>query len=191
MALTATEVRSFGFGHVYVAPVGTAPPASLSTAVDTDDWTEVGHISDAGPRFSFGKSRSPVSSWQSFPDPVANLKGAAPSTVSYDLLQWNGANIAYALGDSGEWADDGGGDYSYEPGEVGEVDERALIVEATDGEFNYRWIFPRTENQANVDFALTGSALAPLPVVATILKPDTGKSFGIQTDDPAVAGLGS
>ena len=41
MALTATEVRSFGFGHVYVAPVGTAEPAEINVPVDTDDWTDV------------------------------------------------------------------------------------------------------------------------------------------------------
>lgn len=192
MALTATEVRSFGFGHVYVAPVGTAEPAEIDVEVDTDDWTELGHGSDAGPRFSFGKGRSPVSSWQSFPDPVRNLRAAAATSVSYDLLQWNAENIAYALGDSGTWTDSGGGLYTYEPGEPGEVDERALIVEATDGACDYRFIFRRTENQANVDFAWQGSALAPLPVVATILTPDgADKPYIVQSNDPALAGLGS
>lgn len=192
MALTATEVRSFGFGHVYVAPVGTTEPGEINVAVDTDDWTELGHGSDAGPRFSFGKSRTPVSSWQSFPNAVRNLKGAAATTVSYDLLQWNAETLMYALGDSGTWTDSGGGLYTYEPGEASDVDERALIVEATDGDYDYRFIYRRTENQAAVDFAWTGSALAPLPVVATLLQPDgADKPYIIQSNDPALAGLGS
>lgn len=192
MALTASEVRSFGFGHVYAAPVGSTEPVEIDDAVDTNVWTELGHGSDAGPRFSFGKARTPVSSWQSFPNAVRNLKGAAATTVSYDLLQWNAETIAYALGDSGSWTDSGGGLYTYEPGDPGDVDERAIIVEATDGDCNYRFIFRRTENQANVDFAWTGSALAPLPVVATLLVPDGDeKSYVIQSDDPALAAVGS
>ncbi len=193
MALTASEVRSFGFGHVYIAPVGTAFPASASDPVDTDDWTELGHISDAGIRPSFGKARSPIPSWQSFPNAVRNLKGAAATTFSFDLLQWNGDNIAYAMGDSGTWTDDGGGDYSYEPGDPGDVDERALILEGTDGENVYRILCPRTENQASVDFAWVGSAAAPLPIVATLLTPDGAtKPYGLQTTDAAAdAGLGS
>lgn len=192
MALTASEVRSFGFGHIYAAPVGTTEPAEIDDPVDTGDWTELGHGSDTGPRFSFGKARTPVSSWQSFPNAVRNLKGAAATTVSYDLLQWNAETIAYALGDSGSWTDSGGGLYTYEPGDPGDVDERAIIVEATDGDCNYRFIFRRTENQANVDFAWTGSALAPLPVVATVLTPDgEDKPYIIQTDDPAIVVVGS
>jgi len=191
MALTASEVRSFGFGHVYVADVGTTEPTDIDVAVDTDDWLELGHGSDAGPRFSFGKARTPISSWQSFPNAVRNLKGAAATTVSYDLLQWNVSTLAYALGDSGEWTDSGGGIYTYTPGETSDVDERALIVEGTDGDYNYRFLFRRTENQAAVDFAWTGSTLAPLPVVATLLEPDAGKAYIIQYDDPALAALGS
>lgn len=192
MALTASEVRSFPFGHVYAAPVGSTEPVSIAADVDTNVWTELGHLSDAGPRFSHGKARTAVSSWQSFPDAVRNLKGAAATTVSFDLLQWNAANLAYALGDSGEWVDAGGGLYTYEPGDPGDVDERAVIVEAVDGEYKYRFIYRRTENQANVDFGFTGSTLAPLPIVATLLVPDgETKRYAIQSDDPALAAIGS
>ena len=182
MALDSTEVRSFGFGHVYIADVGTTEPANIDAAVPAG-WTELGHISDAGPRFSFGKSRSPQTSWQSFPDPVRNLKGAAATTVSFDLLQWNSANLMLALG-GGIFLSDGAGMFTYTPPESTVSNEKALIIEATDDEANYRWIFRRTENQANVDFAWTGTALAPLPIVSTVLAaPGESPNYIIQTDD--------
>lgn len=187
MAIEATEVRSFGFGHVYTGPVGAVEPATITDPVDTDVWTEHGHISDAGPRFSFGKGRSPQTSWQSFPDPVRNLKAAAATTVSFDLLQWNSGNLFVALG-GGMFVPDGNGGFVYSPSDASDVYERALIVEATDGDIDYRFLFRRTENQANVDFGWTGTALAPLPIVSTVLAaPSEGqKPYIIQTNDSAI-----
>jgi hypothetical protein len=191
MALDATEVRSFGFGHGYVADVGAVEPATITAPVDLGEgWVELGHITDAGPRFSFGKSRTPISSWQAGGDPVRILKGAAATTVSYDLEQWNRWNLPLALGDSGTWAESApsSGLWTYTPGEKSDVDERALIIEASDGVYDYRFIFRRTENQANVDFAFTGTALAPLPVVATVLQGPGGlKPYIIQTNDPNIS----
>lgn len=194
MTLDAAEVRSFPFGHGYVAPVGTAFPDEIDDPVDLDLWAELGHLSEAGPRFSFGKNLTPQASWQSRGRPVRNLRGAQPITVSFDLLQWNRNNTVYALGDSGSWAESspGSGLWTYTPGSEGDVDERALIVEAVDGDFNYRFCFARTENQAGVDFAWTGTALAPLPIVATVLEaPNEGAPYIIQSDDPNIEEEGS
>lgn len=186
MALESSEVRSFGFGHVYIAPVGTTEPANINAAV-SGDWVELGHVSDAGPRFSFGKGRTPVRSWQSYPEPVRNLKAESVTTVSFDLLQWNGDTLSLALG-GGSWSATGTGLFQYEPADASENNEVALIVEATDDEFDWRFIFRKTENQANVDFGWTGTALAPLPIVSTVLAADGDlKPYKIQTNDPNAA----
>lgn len=185
MALESSEVRSFGFGHVYTAEPGSVEPANINAPVlASNGWVEHGHISDAGPRFSFGKGRTPVRSWQSYPEAVRNLKAEAVTTVSYDLLQWNRHTIPLALG-GGSWTSDGAGLFTFTPADASENNERALIVEAVDDGYNYRFIFRKTENQANVDFAWTGTALAPLPIVATALAADGNLTpYIIQTDDP-------
>lgn len=189
MALTASKVRSFGFGHVYYAPVGTAEPANISAAVDTDDWTELGHVSDAGPRFSFGKANTPIRSWQSFPNPVRVLKGESINAISYDLMQWQRETLALALG--GTWSGTSP-NFVFTPSDSG-VDPVALIVELVDGTAKWRFIVRKTENQAPTDFAAVGSGASPFPFQSVFLTPDDDengpvKPYIIQTNDaPAAA----
>lgn len=187
MALVSSEVRSFGFGHVYIADVGATEPTNIDAAVGVS-WTEIGHVSDAGPRFSFGKGRTPVRSWQSYPEPVRNLKAESVSSVSYDLLQWNADTLSLALG-GGVWTEPTADNFVFTPANASENNEKALIVEALDDGYKYRFIYRKTENQANVEFAWTGTALAPLPIVSTVLAADGELTpYIIQTDDPNVAG---
>lgn len=189
--LDPDEVRSLGTGTLYIAEVGATEPATYSDPFDDAEWFECGHLSDAGPRFSFGKARTDVRSWQSYPDPVRTLKGESINTIAADLLQWNRDNITYALG-GGAWTDDGGGDFTFEPADASADNIKAVAVEGIDGEYGYRFIFRRTETRANVDFAFTPTALAPLPIQATVLAAPTGlKPWIFQTNDPAFAALGS
>lgn len=192
MALTATEVRSFGFGHVYVAPVGTDIPDTPTEALDAD-WADLGHVSDAGVTPNWGKAKSGVSSWQSFPDYVRMLDGVAPKSLAFALLQWNSSTLAYAFGDGGEFTEPTTGVYSYQPGEKGASDdERAILLEAVDGDYTYRLGYRRSLNQANLSVPFVGSALAPLNIDAVCLEPDGGEdAWFFITDDPAFAPLGS
>lgn len=191
MAQESSEVRSFGTGKVYVNENLTAGfiPSQLSDPIRrADGWVELGHISDAGPQFSFGKARTPVRSWQSYPNPVRNLRGESITTVTFTLMQWNRFTVPLSLG-GGTWTEDGGGEFTFTPVDAGAVDERAVIVEGTD-DYTYRFIFFKAENQANTDFAWTGTTTAPLPVQMTVLSPDASVSavpYIIQTDDPNVA----
>lgn len=189
--LDPDEVRSLGTGTVYIGAVGATEPDDYDATPDDAEWYEVGHISDAGPRFSFGKSRTPIRSWQSYPDPVRTLAGESINTIAADLLQWNRENFEYAMG-GGDWTDDGGGLYTFEPADASEDNEKALIVEGIDGDYGYRFIFRRTEVQSNVEFAFTPTALAPLAITATVLAAPVGtKPWMFQTNDPAFVALGS
>lgn len=189
--LNPEEVRSFGTGTIYVGEVGATEPVDIDAAPDTDEWVAVGHISDAGPRFSFGKSRTQFRSWQSYPDPVRSVAGESTTTVAFDLLQWNAENLAYALG-GGEFTTDDTGAYSFEPADASADNERALIIEGTDGDATYRFIFRRTDVQSAVEFAFTPTALAPLAISATVLAAPSGaRPYAFQTDDPAFEPAGS
>lgn len=189
--LDPDEVRSLGTGTLWIGDVGATEPDDADTAPDDAEWFEVGHLSDAGPRFSFGKARTPIRSWQSYPDPVRTLAGESINTVAADLLQWNRDNFTYAMG-GGDWTLDDTGLYSFEPADSSEDNDKALIIEGLDGDYTYRFIFRRTEVQSNVEFAFTATALAPLAITATVLAAPTGlKPWKFQTNDPAFAALGS
>jgi len=184
MALDAQEVRSFGNVTVYVGDVGATEPADLATAPN-GEWFEVGHTGDDGISFSFGKTRTPFRSHQSYPDPVRVVKGEAVTTVGVSLLQWNAANLAYALG-GGEWTEPEAGEFTFSPADASVDNEKALLIDAFDGEITTRWIFRRTEVQSNVDFSASPTALAPLPIQAVVLAaPGDEDNYNIITDDPA------
>lgn len=192
MAQESSEVRSFGTGKVYVNENLTAGfmPEDVSTPLSrANGWVELGHLSDAGPQFSFGKSRTPVRSWQSYPNPVRNLRGESITTVTFTLLQWNRFTVPLSLG-GGTWADLGGGEYRFDPADSGATDERAVVIEGTDDDYTYRFLFYKAENQAATEFAWTGTTAAPLPVQMTVLQPDASVSslpYRIFTDDPNAA----
>jgi hypothetical protein len=185
MSNDSSEARSFGTGRVLVADVGATEPADASAEFGVD-WVEVGYITEEGPRFSFGKARNPVTSWQSFPEAIRNLKAAASTTVSFDLQQWNTENIVLALG-GGEFVSDGAGLHTFTPPDASVNNEKALAIEGEDDGIVYRFIFRKVENQAGVEFSWTGTALSALPIVMTVLAADNDASpYIIQTDDTAV-----
>jgi hypothetical protein len=191
MALDAEEVRSFGNVTIYVGDVGATEPADLTTTPDESEWFEVGHTSDEGVSFSFGKARTPFRSHQSYPQPVRVVKGEAVTTVGVSLLQWNAANLAYALG-GGEWTEDNSGEFTFTPANASVDNEKALIIDAFDGDITSRWIFRRTEVQSNVDFTASPTALAPLPISAVVLAaPGEADDYNFITDDPAFELVGS
>ena len=183
MTQESSEVRAFGTGRVLVAAVGGTEPADITANFSHAVWTELGHLSEAGPQFSFGKARNPVVSWQSFPRPVRNLKGASPETVKFDLLQWNRHSIQLAFG-GGTWSTDTTGAYRFTPPADEDVDYRALAVELVDGDYTYRFLFRKVENQAPANFAAVATGLSPFPIEAVVLEPDSGSPWVIQTDDP-------
>lgn len=190
MSLDSSEVRVAGTGHIYVAPVGTDFPASITEAVDTDDWAELGFVSEGGAKFKFGRDVTDVPAWQSY-DPVRKIVTATPKSIAFDLEQWNRETIELALG-GGEWTEPSPGEYEFEPPAESFIDERALIVEMTDGDVNYRFCYRKSTNTAGVEFALVRANAAMFPISMDVLAADAGaKPYFIQSDDPALEAVGS
>ena len=189
--LISDEIRSFGTGGVYVADVSATEPADATEALNSE-WLHLGYITEEGVTPNFGKARNPVTSWQSFPDPVRNLKATAESTFSFGLMQWNQDTLSLALG-GGTWTTDSAGVYTFTPPDASATDEKAIAIEGYDGDTFYRIIVRRCENQAGVQFAWTGTEATALPIVMTMLSaPEGEESYIIQAaDDAIISGTGS
>ncbi len=186
MALEAPEVRVTGTGHVYVAPIGTAIPAGIDTALThAAGWVELGYTTEAGARFAFGREVNRIMGWQSF-DPLRIVVTNLPKSVSVDLMQWNQHTLKLALG-GGTVTEPSSGQYEYEPPAESFVDERMFAIEGIDGDYNYRFIYRKALNESGVNFDFVRSNPVVFPITMGILAADSGlKPFKLQTDDPNV-----
>lgn len=183
MANESSEVRAYGDGSLYVADVGTAFPATIDAVVDTGDWSELGFLTEDGVTPEFGQETKDVGAWQSG-DPVRILLTKKPKSVAFNMLQTNRDTLALALG-GGDFTTSGTG-WQFEPADESFLDQRALIVEARDGDYTYRIMYRKAQREGAVKFDFKRTDATAFSITMRILAADGGlKPFLIQTDDPA------
>ena len=164
MALAADEVFVAGGGHVYIADIGATEPTDTTTPWDAD-WVELGYTTDAGVTITPGQTITDIPAWQSR-YPVRKIVTAETFDVAFSLLQWNQDTLSLAFR-GGTWVGD-----VYTPGEAGVVDERALGIEAIDGDKITRIIIPRgmVTDVGGINLVRTGAN--PLPITFSALASD-------------------
>jgi hypothetical protein len=97
--------------------------------------------------------------------------------VAFQLEQWNEETVPLAFG-GGEITSVSGG-YRYDfPTESDALDERALVVDADDGDRRTRFVFPRGNVTESVETQFQRSALALLPITFKALQPADGSAAG-------------
>jgi hypothetical protein len=163
VALDADEVVIAGNGAVYVAPLATALPADVDTALIAA-YVELGYLSEDGVTWADGKEVEGVPAWQSFYD---IRKYVTSKTMSLELVlrQWNDVNVKLAFG-GGSVATITGPpvQYRYEPPAPESIDYRILVVEWQDGVDEYRLVVPRGMVTNEVSSQLARTTPADLPV---------------------------
>lgn len=182
------ELRVMGDGNVYRAPVGTPFPETWDEEIDLDEWTDLGYVTEEGPRFVFARETKDKFAWQSM-DPIRTIVTKLPKSVKFALEQTNFTNLRTALG-GGEVTETEEGNFHYEPPEPSDVDEFALIIEGRDGDLVYRVMYRRAQNLGNIEFAFVREDTVDYEIEVKILQPSGGeKPFLIQTNDDALAEL--
>jgi hypothetical protein len=171
MALTADEVFIAGSGHVYVADIGATEPTDTTTAWD-GDWTELGFTTDDGVTITPGKEITDIPAWQSR-YPVRRIVTAETFEVAFSLLQWNEDTLGLAL-QGGSWTGD-----VFTPAAAGSVDERALGIEATDGDKIARIIIPRGMVTATGGIQMIKTGANPIPITFSALGTEATDPFTI------------
>lgn len=177
----ASEIVVAGNGTIYVADAGVTPPDDLGT-LDTD-WTELGFVSEDGVSFTDSKTLENVGAWQSFYS-VRRIITEKELTLSFALRQWNHDTVVLAFGGGVVTEDTGVFTYTPPAPEDG-LDERALVVDWTDGDRNYRLVVPKGIVSEAVETTLARTAASDLPIAFSAI-PDAGDdAFVLITDDPA------
>jgi hypothetical protein len=170
VALTAEEVFIAGSGHVYVADVGTTAPTDTTTAW-AGGWAELGFTTDDGVTITPGKEITDIPAWQSR-YPVRRIVTAETFEAEFSLLQWNEDTLGLAL-QGGSWVGD-----VFTPAAAGSVDERALGIEAIDGDKIARIIIPRGMVTATGGIQMIKTGANPIPI--------TFSALGTEATDPFV-----
>lgn len=183
MSLESDEIFIGQTGHVYVGAIGVTFPASIAAPINTAVWTEIGYVDTDGVDFNFPKNFQWIRSWQ-HRRPTRGVRGDQDWLVGLLLQQWNRHTVPLAFG-GGTIVESPADAYRYSPPGEATNDERALLLEASDGSVTVRWGFARVLNQAPVNFKWARSAESKLALEFMILQPDTGDPFYFDTNSAA------
>jgi len=181
MANAPEEVVVAGTGRAFVAPVGTTFPDF--DAEPGAEWIELGYVRPDGFVVELARTTQKIFAMQSR-TPIRTVVTEEPITASFGLQQTGPEQVALGLG-GGEWAEIGAtGVFEYTPAEIGTVDERALLIEITDGDDVFRFHFYRTLNEEGVTFTMKNDEEIFYPIKMAILDPGAGNpSYNILSDN--------
>lgn len=169
-------------GTIYVAPLGTAIPASADEAFAAG-WVDLGYASEDGVTVTDGKDIEEIRVWQLL-YPARRVITGRTFTIAFSLAQWNEDTVPLAFG-GGTVTTDAGPPvtYTYEPPEPEAIDERMIAVEWVDGTRVMRMIARRAMVTENVETQLVANAPALLPITMGVLGEAGVKPFVFQTTD--------
>lgn len=185
--LDASQIIVGGTGRLYVAPEGTALPASLNAAIP--GFVDLGYTTDDGAKFTDAKTTNDIRPWQSF-YPVRTHVTERSAMLEFTLLQWNEDSMPLAFGGGG-FTTPAGGEYRYNPPDPETLAINAIVLDVADGSRNFRIGIARGFVTSNTEstFAKKGPAL--LPITFTVLANDDGQPWTIDSDDASWAPVAS
>jgi hypothetical protein len=173
----ANELVVASNGAVYFAPVGTTlpkqgddPTAKLNAA-----FIGAGYITEDGVSFSAGSEVTDFMAWQSR-QAIRRDRQTQEIQASFAIQQWNEENLPFAFG-GGDVVEHTTGIFSYTfPESDDSLDERSLVIDAQDGDTNYRIVIPRGNVTEAVEASFRRTETAQLPITFKALEPATGGS---------------
>lgn len=170
-------------GSVWVAPVGTAAPASEIAAYGAG-WIELGYVSEDGVSIKEARTIKDIMVWQLF-YAARKIVTSRAFEAKLSLSQWSLTTVPLAFG-GGAVTEVTSGHYKYTPPSPETIDERALGIDWIDGTKHYRLIIPRGLVSADTESKLARTDAALLPITFAVIGDDAGGApWYILNDDPA------
>lgn len=178
------EIRIAKNGEVFFAPAGTTLPTN-PTSTPASGFVGAGFLTEDGASVTFTPDIFEVKSWQARSATRRDLNGQDIQAV-FTFQQVNEETLPFALG-GGEVTEVTEGVFRYDFIADGDsLDERALIIDAIDGEIHDRFVFARGNVTEAVEMTFQRGQEVRLPVTFKVLEPTTGGAPGYWlTDDPA------
>lgn len=155
------EIIVAGNGQVYIAPSGTALPTDPVAALNPA-FVGLGYITEDGATVTITPDIAEWHAWQTR-TPVRREKTAQTVEVSFSLMQWDEDSIPFAFG--GGAVSGSAGAYRYNlPDDSAALDERAMVLEVSDGAKHMRWVFAKGNAVEAVAAQYARTDPAALPV---------------------------
>jgi len=175
-------------GEVYFAPVGTALPTKPTGALNAA-FVGAGYTTEDGVSVTITPDILEITSWQSA-QPTRRDLTKQDIQATFTLQQFNEETLPLALG--GGEISGSEGEYRYDFLSEGDsLDERALVIDAIDGETHFRYVFERRNITEAVEIQYTRSGEAKLPITYKVLAPAGGGAPGYVLTDSAAFAAGS
>lgn len=166
---TASNVLT-GPGDVYVAPIGTAEPASATATLDAA-FRNVGYT-DGGINFSYALSSENIAVDQEL-DPVRVKTTGRVASVQFNMAEINRQNLALALNAGADAANTG----TFEPPAPGDEVRVMVLFETEEGA---RWLFRRCLQTGSITMSSQkGAQKRLIPVTFSLEKPDSDDPFQV------------
>lgn len=169
-------------GAAWVAPVGTTLPTEVDSTLNAA-FVSLGYLSEQGPEVANSKTVADIRAWQSL-NPIASRVTDATPQVNFELMEWDYKTVPFAFG-GGAITTTSAGKYKFTPADPSVVDERAMILDVNDGDYDWRFVFPRGFASENLSARFSRTDPALLPIGFKVLAPTDGSdSFLIYTNAP-------
>jgi hypothetical protein len=181
--LVAAESVIGAGSAVWVAPVGTTPPADEVTAPGAG-WINIGHVSDQGLTWGEQPNYLEIRSWMA-ERAIRRYRSQLDDTVSFSLLQWNKNTLGLAL--RGAVASIvTAGHFRLDAPAAATMDPRALMIDWIDV-YHYRAIYPKGDVTQPFTTTLARTAAGMLPIGFQPLVSDSGIPWYLLSDNPALS----
>lgn len=183
MAENVDAIRFGANGRILLAEVGTTAPTTSTSSMPAG-WEEVGFISDAGVGLTDGKTSVDVNVWQRF-YPVKRKVTNRTFTANFAMRQWDAVTLPFAFG-GGSLTEPTAGNFRYEAPEPDDLDDRAMCIEWTEGDVDYRFVIPRGNVSENMTTTIARTAPSDLPIAFGVLGEEGEPPFYFLSNDPAL-----
>lgn len=167
-----SEVPVGSSGQVYVAAVGTTAPTAFDSALSPSTWTGLGYLTTDGFVKGSDIETAEIEAWQSM-EPIRRDVTKRGDRFAFALMQWNEETLPIAFG--GGSIGTAGAGYKYSPpAEDDALVERALVIDALDGDDVFRFFAPRVTITEGVETTFRRGESAILPITFRTLTPENG-----------------
>lgn len=152
---------------LYIAPVGTAPPATAA-AVWADPWAILGYVDESGPTLAQNTTKEDITPWQSRA-PIRAVLTERGLTARFIMWQLNAVTLALFFdNDVPDAGTDGSLAFDVRTDESQHL--YAFGLDASDNDRALRIIFPRATLSDSGDMTLTKGTAVPLDVTLAALE---------------------